>query len=69
MAVLAEGGDGVLERADPGPNVLVGFVDLVGGNYRLSAGSAYLGKGYDGRDIGADINQVEALTRNAVVAP
>jgi hypothetical protein len=47
----------------------IGFVDLVGGNYRLSAGSAYLGKGYDGREIGADINQVEALTRNAVVAP
>ena len=47
----------------------IGFVDLLGGNYRLSAGSAYLGKGYDGREIGADINQVEALTRNAVVAP
>ena len=46
----------------------VGFVDLAGGNYRLSGSSAYLGKGYDGRDIGADINQVEALTKNAVVA-
>ena len=47
----------------------IGFVDFSGGNYRLSSGSSYLGKGYDGRDIGADINQVEAQTRNAVVAP
>jgi hypothetical protein len=47
----------------------LGFVDLSGGNYRLGAGSSYLGKGYDGRDIGADINQVETLTRGAVVAP
>lgn len=46
----------------------LGFVDVAGGNYRLSGSSAYLGKGYDGRDIGADINQVETLTKNAVVA-
>jgi hypothetical protein len=47
----------------------IGFVDLANGNYRLSASSAYVGKGYDGRDIGADIDQVDAKTRNAVVAP
>ena len=47
----------------------LGFVDLAGGNYRLGSGSSYLGKGYDGRDIGADINQVEAQTKNAIVAP
>jgi hypothetical protein len=47
----------------------MGFVDINSGNYRLSASSQYLGKGYDGRDIGADMNQVDALTRNAVVAP
>jgi len=47
----------------------IGFVDLAGGNYRLSSSSAYRGKGYDGRDIGADINQVEAKTKGAVVAP
>jgi len=46
----------------------IGFVDLAGGNYRLSSSSAYLGKGYDGRDIGADINQVESLTKNAAIA-
>jgi hypothetical protein len=47
----------------------LGFLDLSGGNLRLGAGSSYLGKGYDGRDIGADINQVEARTRKSVVAP
>jgi hypothetical protein len=47
----------------------VGFVDASSGNYRLSASSPYLGKGYDGRDIGPDMNQLDALTRNAVVAP
>jgi hypothetical protein len=47
----------------------IGFVDLANGDYRLSASSSYLGKGYDGREIGADINQVDALTKNAVVAP
>lgn len=47
----------------------LGFVDLSGGNFRLGAGSSYLGKGYDGRDIGADINQVESRTNGAVVAP
>ena len=47
----------------------LGFVNLSLGDYRLATGSSYLGKGYDGRDIGADINQVDNLTRNAVVAP
>jgi hypothetical protein len=47
----------------------LGFANFSGGDYRLSSGSAYLGKGYDGRDIGADINQVENQTRNAVVSP
>ena len=46
----------------------VGFVDLTGGNYRLSA-SSYRGRGFDGRDVGADIDRVETATRRAVVAP
>jgi hypothetical protein len=46
----------------------VGFVDLAGGNYRLSA-SSYRGRGFDGRDVGADIDRVETETRRAVVAP
>lgn len=46
----------------------VGFVDLAGGNYRLSA-SSYRGRGFDGRDVGADIDRVDTETREAVVAP
>ena len=47
----------------------IGFSNLAGGDYRLGSTSSYLGKGYDGRDIGADINQVDAQTRRAIVAP
>ena len=46
----------------------VGFVDLTGGNYRLSV-SSYRGRGFDGRDVGADIDRVDMATRGAVVAP
>jgi hypothetical protein len=69
---IADGGDASTYPANnffPSTLANVGFVDLNGGNYRLSASSPYLGKGYDGREIGADMNQLEALTRNAVVAP
>jgi uncharacterized repeat protein (TIGR01451 family) len=38
----------------------VGFIDLSEGNYRLAAGSPYKGAGTDGRDIGADIDQLQA---------
>jgi hypothetical protein len=68
---IADGGSATTYPANnyfPATLGNVGFVDLAGGNYRLSGSSAYLGKGYDGRDIGADINQVDALTKNAVVA-
>ena len=47
----------------------VGFVNLAGGDYHLSGSSPYLGKGYDGREVGADIDQVNAMTAHAVVAP
>jgi hypothetical protein len=47
----------------------LGFVSLSGGNYLLSSTSAYLNKGYDGRNIGADIAKVTAMTTGAVVAP
>jgi hypothetical protein len=69
---IADGGDASTYPANnffPSTLANVGFVDLNGGNYRLSASSPYLGKGYDGREIGADMNQLDALTRNAVVAP
>ncbi|MFL5617199.1 MAG: Ig-like domain-containing protein [Gemmatimonadaceae bacterium] len=69
---IADGGEaGMYPSNNYFPSTLgsVGFVDVNSGNYRLSASSSYLGKGYDGRDIGADMNQVDAMTRNAVVAP
>jgi hypothetical protein len=41
----------------------------LGGDLSLLGGSPYAGKGYDGREIGANVSQVESLTRNAVVNP
>lgn len=38
----------------------VGFVDYSGGNYRLSASSPYKNAGTDGKDLGADIDAIEA---------
>jgi hypothetical protein len=69
---IADGGSALTYPANnffPTTLSNVGFVDASSGNYRLSASSPYLGKGYDGRDIGPDMNQLDALTRNAVVAP
>ena len=40
----------------------VGFVDLEGGNYRLSESSPYLGAALDGTDIGADIDAIAEAT-------
>jgi hypothetical protein len=47
----------------------LGFINLSGGDYRLSTSSTYLNKGYDGRDIGADINTVTSKTGSVVVGP
>jgi hypothetical protein len=47
----------------------LGFVDATNGNYQLTSSSAYLNKGYDGRDIGADINTVNSRTSSVVVGP
>ena len=47
----------------------IGFLNVSGGDYRLGGTSAFANKGYDGRNIGADVNQVDAATRNSVVAP
>jgi hypothetical protein len=52
----------------PGTFAELGFVNLAGGDYRISGTSSYANKGYDGRNIGADIDRVNALTKNAVVA-
>jgi hypothetical protein len=47
----------------------LGVVDAASGDYRLSPTSSFIGKGYDGRDIGADVAQVNNLTNNVVVGP
>jgi hypothetical protein len=38
----------------------VGFVDLANGNYRLSSSSSYRNAGTDGKDIGANIDAINA---------
>jgi hypothetical protein len=53
----------------PGAFSNLGFVNLTGGDYRLATSSTYRNKGYDGRDIGADINTVNSMTSKAVVGP
>ncbi len=40
----------------------VGFVDLAGGDYRLAVSSPYKNAGTDGKDIGADIDAINAAT-------
>ena len=40
----------------------VGFVDLEGGNYRLSHSSPYRDAALDGTDIGADIDKIAEAT-------
>jgi hypothetical protein len=47
----------------------LGFANLSGGDYRISTSSAYINKGYDGRDIGADVNTVNSRTAGAIVPP
>jgi PKD repeat protein len=42
----------------------VGFVDRAGENYRLGAGSLYKNAGTDGKDIGADVDAIEAAIAN-----
>jgi hypothetical protein len=44
-------------------------VDLAGGDFHLSGSSPYKNDGYDGRDVGADIDKVNALTQGVTVAP
>ena len=53
----------------PSTQAGVGFVNLAGGDYHIASSSTYSGKGYDGRDVGADIDKVNTLTQNAVVGP
>jgi hypothetical protein len=45
----------------------VGFTDLAGGDFRLSAASPYKGKATDGRDPGVDVAAVLAATSGVVL--
>jgi len=47
----------------------VGFVDLAGGNYRLSTLSPYKNRGTDGKDIGADIDTIDAALAGVAGGP
>lgn len=52
----------------------VGFVDYTGGNYRLTPSSPYRNAGTDGKDLGADIDTIEASIKGgssgvSLVAP
>ncbi len=47
----------------------VGFVDLAGGNYRLASGSPYRGAGTDGKDVGADIDAIQAAINGVPSSP
>ena len=55
----------------PASLAAVGFVDLGGGDYRLSGASAYRRAATDGADVGADFKALSAATGQgtAVMAP
>jgi hypothetical protein len=69
--VLA-GGNASAYPADnffPGSLAGVGFVNMSGGDYRLAASSAYRGAGTDGRDLGADIDALNAALAGTGAPP
>jgi hypothetical protein len=47
----------------PTSQFLGNFVNAAGGNYRLAVHSPYNNAGTDGRDIGANIDTIEAAAR------
>lgn len=47
----------------------VQFVDQANGNYRLGNTSQHRSAGTDGKDIGADIDAIDAATANVVQPP
>ncbi|HVF88901.1 MAG TPA: hypothetical protein VNH22_02465, partial [Blastocatellia bacterium] len=47
----------------------VGFVNAAGGNYRLASNSPYKRAGTDGKDIGADIDALEAAIAGGSPSP
>ena len=53
-------GDRVSSRDGDADWPAVGFTDYAAGDYRLTAASKYKGRGTDGRDLGADIDALNA---------
>jgi hypothetical protein len=47
----------------------VGFVDYLGGNYRLASGSAFKSAGTDGKDVGVDIDALLAAQGGTTPTP
>jgi hypothetical protein len=50
----------------PGSTNEIGFQDRSGGNYRLQFGSSYKAGGTDGRDIGADLDAIDAAIAEGI---
>ena len=44
---------------------IVGFINYQGGNFRLAQNSKFKGKAADGKDVGANIDAIEAETNKA----
>ncbi len=53
----------------PAGPTAVGFVDYAGGNYRLSPASPYKSAATDGKDLGADLDALDAAIACATCAP
>jgi uncharacterized protein (TIGR03437 family) len=53
----------------PATAAAVGFVDYANGNYRLAATSPYKGQATDGKDIGCDVDALEAAMQPASATP
>ena len=65
------GGSGAYPAGNffPVNTAAVGFVNFAGGNYALTAGSAFRNAATDGKDLGADIAAVIAAGAGGIVAP
>lgn len=69
--VIAGGGNGYPnfypnDNFYPTKLTKIGFADLDGSDYKLAAASAYKGKATDGKDVGCDINALNAATAGVV---
>jgi hypothetical protein len=64
--VLAGGDSSRYPAGNFFPTVAAFNAEFVSGTYRLRATSPYRNAGTDGRDIGADMSQVDLLTNQAL---